>query len=341
LSKKQKEDPQTQQTEINTNNINNQSTIPLSNSNEIELNSLSYNSFSLGRLDTDYISMSDLKQYIKYPMIYNEILRTISRQSYSSNGIYGQTIDRIIALPTLSYITTLRSKLPKMKEKKEQREQKTSSKTDKELYWVLGVMVAAIAVFLVGFTLLKESDSFNYNGLDFQKEMLGNIPLYKHTYLTERVTRTTGQVVRTGDASSVAILLRNDPRRLEDIPVEGKIEFLSVEQTIYISVNSAPELSCDYSPIAMHELSSFFTQNGFAAKAGISNETMAEENKIDYITCENRPDRMVISFASGDSPSIVRNGNCYILTVANCDILAPTEKFIIQSIIDAKEDISS
>jgi len=119
LSKKQKEDPQTQQTEINTNNINNQSTIPLSNSNEIELNSLSYNSFSLGRLDTDYISMSDLKQYIKYPMIYNEILRTISRQSYSSNGIYGQTIDRIIALPTLSYITTLRSKLPKMKEKKD------------------------------------------------------------------------------------------------------------------------------------------------------------------------------------------------------------------------------
>ena len=228
-----------------------------------------------------------------------------------------------------------------MKEKKEQREQKTSSKTDKELYWVLGVMVAAIAVFLVGFTLLKESNSFNYNGLDFQKEMMGNIPLYKHTYLTERVTRTTGQVVRTGDASSVAILLRNDPRRLEDIPVEGKIEFLSVEQTIYISVNSAPELSCDYSPIAMHELSSFFTQNGFAAKAGISNETMAEENKIDYITCENRPDRMVISFASGDSPSIVRNGNCYILTVANCDILAPTEKFIIQSIIDAKEDISS
>jgi len=119
LSKKQKEDPQTQQTEINTNNINNQSTIPLSNSNEIELNSLSYNSFSLGRLDTDYISMSDLKQYVKYPMIYNEILRTISRQSYSSNGIYGQTIDRIIALPTLSYITTLRSKLPKMKEKKD------------------------------------------------------------------------------------------------------------------------------------------------------------------------------------------------------------------------------
>ena len=114
MSKKQKEDPQTQKTEINTN------TSPtLSNSNEIELNSLSYSSFSLGRLDTDYISMSDLKQYVKYPMIYNEILRVISKQSYCLNGLYGQTIDRMIALPTLSYITTLRSKSQKMKNKKD------------------------------------------------------------------------------------------------------------------------------------------------------------------------------------------------------------------------------
>ena len=51
-------------------------------------------------------------------MIYNEILRTISRQSYSLNGIYGQSIDRMIALPTLSYITTLRNKTPQMKDKK-------------------------------------------------------------------------------------------------------------------------------------------------------------------------------------------------------------------------------
>ncbi|MDD4000159.1 MAG: hypothetical protein PHX62_04610 [Bacilli bacterium] len=89
-------------------------------SNEIELNSLSYNSysFSTGRLNTDNIPMDDLKEYVKYPMIYNEILRTISRQYYSLNGLYGQSIDRMVALPTLSYITTLRNKSPQMKEKK-------------------------------------------------------------------------------------------------------------------------------------------------------------------------------------------------------------------------------
>jgi len=128
LPKKQKEDPQSQiqqqiqqQQQIETNNQNTQFTDtspPLSNSNEIELNSLSYSSFSLGRLDTDNISMSDLKQYVKYPMIYNEILRTISEQAYNEQGIYSNIVDYMIAIPTLSHITTMRNKTDKFKEKK-------------------------------------------------------------------------------------------------------------------------------------------------------------------------------------------------------------------------------
>jgi len=128
LPKKQNINPQSQtqsqqqQTETNTKNNQNAQFIdtspPLSNSNEIELNSLSYNSFSLGRLDTDYISMSDLKQYVKYPMIYNEILRTISEQAYNEQGIYSNIVDYMIAIPTLSHITTMRNKTDKFKEKK-------------------------------------------------------------------------------------------------------------------------------------------------------------------------------------------------------------------------------
>ncbi len=226
----------------------------------------------------------------------------------------------------------------KSSKQNEEDKQKTSSKIDREIYWVFGVMIAAIALFLVGYMLTKESNSFDYNGLEFQKEMLGNIPLFKHTYLTEKVVRTTFQVIRTGDAANVIILLRNDPRELENIPVEGKIEYLPIGQFVYITIDSSPELLCEYSTIAMHELSSFLTQNGFAVKAGVSDETAAAEQNLSYITCENHPDRMVISFQAGDSPSIVRNGNCYTITVADCDILAPTEKFIIQSLIDARED---
>ena len=124
MAKKQIVNPQSQiesqqQIEINTqNNQNSNTSPPLSNSNEIELNSLSYSSFSLGRLDTDNISMTDLKQYVKYPMIYNEILRTISEQAYGSQGLYSNVIDYMVAIPTLSYITTMRNNTPEFKEKK-------------------------------------------------------------------------------------------------------------------------------------------------------------------------------------------------------------------------------
>jgi len=89
-------------------------------SNEVETNSLSYNSYSIstGMLDTDNIPMSDLKQYVKYPMIYNEILRTISEQAYNSQGIYSNICDYSIAIPILSHITTMRNKTPELKEKK-------------------------------------------------------------------------------------------------------------------------------------------------------------------------------------------------------------------------------
>lgn len=89
------------------------------NSYNIELNSLTNYSYSMSEsVYTNNITYEQIKEYVKYPMIYNAILREISRQSYSLNGLYGQSIDRMIALPTLSYITTLRNKTQQMKEKK-------------------------------------------------------------------------------------------------------------------------------------------------------------------------------------------------------------------------------
>ena len=108
------------QTETNTQTIPSDPFPQFSTSNEIELNSLSYNSysFSTGRLDTDNIPMSDLKQYVKYPMIYNEILRTISEQAYNSDGLYSNILEYMVAIPTLANITTMRNNTPELKEKK-------------------------------------------------------------------------------------------------------------------------------------------------------------------------------------------------------------------------------
>ena len=97
-------------------NVNNQSE-QLSHS--VELSSLCFDSYLVSNSSyTDSISMDQLRQYVKYPMIYNSILREISKQAYNINGVYGQSIDKMVSLPTLSYITTSRNKGVKVKESK-------------------------------------------------------------------------------------------------------------------------------------------------------------------------------------------------------------------------------
>jgi hypothetical protein len=225
-----------------------------------------------------------------------------------------------------------------MEKEKEPTKKEKSSLMDKQLYWAFGIMVVIIAAFLIGSYVRPNPNSFEYNGLKFEKQMLGNIPLYKTTYFTEKTIRTTGDVINTGESTAVNILLRSDPREIDDIPVEGEIEFLPREYFVYMTVSSSPDLLCEYSLIAMAQISSFLTQNGFKPKAGVSDEQAAQEQDLDYITCENHPERMVISLEAGDENKIVRDGNCYTIYVANCEILKPTEKFIIQSILDAKEE---
>lgn len=85
----------------------------------IETNSLgSISYFSSSNTSVNNLSMETLKEYVKYPMIYNEVLRTISEQAYNENGLYSNTIDYSVAIPTLAYITTLRNKTDILKKKK-------------------------------------------------------------------------------------------------------------------------------------------------------------------------------------------------------------------------------
>jgi hypothetical protein len=224
------------------------------------------------------------------------------------------------------------------KEAQKKNPQKKISKADKELFWVLGVMVGLILVFLISSAIFKDLKNFKYEGLAFSKEMFGDIPLYKHVYMTDkRMASTTGAVIGSDEVrSAVTVLLRNDPRE-NNILVEGKIEYPPREKFVYITFNSSGIL-CEYSNVAIASLGTFFNQNGFRARAGSADEADAKANNLTYVTCENKPDNMVIFFQAGSETSITRNENCYIITVANCEILPATEKFIVQSVIDAKEN---
>ncbi len=209
------------------------------------------------------------------------------------------------------------------------------SKKSKELYWIFGIMFAVIIIFLVASAYFKSSSNFEYEGLSFTKENFGEIPLYRYSYTTDSMIKSvTGQIVSSGSTKPVAVLLRNDPRE-NNVPVTGKIEYLPREKFVYVSLGSG--LFCEYSTVALANLQIFFSQNGFTVRPATQNETESNETNLQYVNCENRPDNMVLMLQGGEESSIVRNNNCYIITAADCDVLSATEKFIIQSIIDAKE----
>lgn len=96
-------------------------------SNEIETNSLSSSSFSFfsnRSYDVGNVSMETLQDYIKYPMIYNAILRELSIQAYNANGLYAKSVDTRVALPLLPYVMVNRNSEPKFKVKAKKKKKK-------------------------------------------------------------------------------------------------------------------------------------------------------------------------------------------------------------------------
>lgn len=209
---------------------------------------------------------------------------------------------------------------------------KKISKKDREIYWVFGIMLALIAVFLISFSVFDGSKKFDYNGLTFTKESFGEIPVYHHFYYYSN-PGITGSAV-SADVIKYNLYLRIDPRE-NDVPASGEI-FLSLGYETYISVNPIDLTQCEYSSVAIANLAAFLVDNQVPVKSASPNKTMAEEAQAVYATCDTHPENAVIIIESGPASRIYKeNDNCYIISVADCEVLEATEKFITKSIIDA------
>jgi len=94
----------TNKNEVNQ-NVTNQNEVN-QESFQIETNNSfsSYAFFDTGYHNLNYLSMENLQEYVKYPMVYNEILREISKQAYGYNGQYARAIDARQSLSLLSYV---------------------------------------------------------------------------------------------------------------------------------------------------------------------------------------------------------------------------------------------
>lgn len=220
----------------------------------------------------------------------------------------------------------------KEKEKSEPvKKEENISKKDKQVHRIIFTMVAVIGVFIVFYFIFNSLQAFKYNGLSFTKEKFGEIPVFHHYYNFD----IEGKLIKYN------LYLRNDPRT-NNVPITGEaidegIEFRR-DNTVYVSVSPKGLDECEYSRVGISNLALFLADNQLNVKGASPNEDLAKESNIVYATCDTHSNDVVILIRSGEETEIIHEkNNCYIIQIANCQVLEAIEKFQVQSILDARE----
>ncbi len=223
--------------------------------------------------------------------------------------------------------------MPKKKKKikLELNNTRKKTKSDKQLYVVIGAMLLLVAVFFASYYAFKSINTFKYEGLTFTKERFGEIPLFHHYY----------NFNSKGELFQYNLYLRNDPRK-NAVPITGKavderIEFRQ-DNFVYLSVNPENLTQCEYSRVGISNLASFLADNQLSVKGAATNETLAEENNVRYATCSTHPDDVVIIIQTGNETKLIQDeDDCYIIQIANCEVLQAIEKFQLKTLLDSRK----
>lgn len=194
---------------------------------------------------------------------------------------------------------------------------------DNQLKWILGTMVGLIVVLLLIYYIMNSINKIEYKGLTFTKEKFGEILVYHYYYY---FTDNENQLIKYN------LYLRNDPSKNET-PIEGKIE---LGRHVFISYDSSIN-QCQQNALAADSLTKFLVNNQLSVKAGVPNQEEARASNITYIDCNTNPDDATILIKAGNETNVVRENNCYVISVSDCNILNAVEKFEVQTILDAPQ----
>lgn len=198
---------------------------------------------------------------------------------------------------------------------------KEQEKQKQNLYIIVIISVMLIILLATGVFVWSRysKDNFEYVGLDFQKILFDKLLLY-HAKIP--ITASTGNVI-----ANFNFYLRNDPRSLEDIPIEGRI---SLTREAIVALENSME-DCADNSIAGVGLGQFLAAAGVTARGGSTNQTLAEEQGLSYASCDSPLSVIITEKAS--ATKITQEGSCYKIQVANCsDVVRATERFMLGTI---------
>ena len=209
-------------------------------------------------------------------------------------------------------------------ERKENKKKKLP-RVDKEIYWIFGVMALIVVVFIAFSFIFQSLRTFEYQGLTFTKDASGPVTFYQYYY---------SLLTRDGKIRQFTLNLREDPRK-NNVPVEGEI-FFKRGKFVYVTLNETGLAECPFAQPAVGSLATFIVGNDYDMQAGTPDIKEAEEKGRKYVTCENRPEHIVILIQKGNETKITKQDNCHIMNINNCEINPAIEKFMVQAILDGK-----
>lgn len=202
---------------------------------------------------------------------------------------------------------------------------KKEKKQDKQLRYILIVIGIILAIIIGAYFYIESLKNFEFLGLKFQKIDESGLKLY---YTQLQITQDNGQT------ALYPLYLRNDPRKLNLAP----IEYIRADVPAYISISPSASTgnACNEGMVAFLELGKFLSGMGFNVKTALADKNQSEEFNRSYITCDDAGNKTVLLFEGGNKTEIVKQGECYRIKIADCEVIKATETVIVSSIATSR-----
>jgi hypothetical protein len=190
---------------------------------------------------------------------------------------------------------------------------KEENKILKNIFMLIGGVIILI---LIGYLIIDNMKNFEYKGVSFKTVKFCDVEPCLILY------QTTFPVISDGKNADYNIYLRNDPRKLDSIIFNGKMNLFGD-----MVINSTGDFSCDGDGIiAVANMVNFYELLGTNI---FKNETLG---------CNNQDKYTFVQILEGNETKIEQIGfSCYNIEINNCEILEATERFMIESFIKVND----
>lgn len=225
----------------------------------------------------------------------------------------------------------------KKEEGKEGRKEKKGRRWNyKRISIALTIIVVILALVVFGFVFKTQlltfweklqGNVFDYHGFTFVRGKQGSLVLYATKLAIYRPVQN--------ETFLYTLYLRNDPRTLEKA-IESNISS-KLTRKVYVSFESEP-LQCNGSILAAYKIGEFLDAAAIYKEGTFASEEIAKNLSNNSYKIKNCSDAQgkwsVILFKQSDTNKsyIHQEGQCYILEVANCNMIEMSERFILAMI---------